>query len=76
MKVLEQIRLKGNKVAVICGLFTDADITSKIHTNIGDFRENEFFVETSKNCFSVAKTRHIVIFNVPETKQVTSIEFV
>ena len=76
MKVLEQINLSNNNVAVVCDLFPDSVITSKIKTNIGFFSDKEFFVEKPKNCFSMAKTRNIVIMNIPNTKPITSIEFV
>lgn len=74
MKVLERIVLPKNRMAIVCELFPDSDITSRIKTNIGEF--SDFFVEKPKNCFSVAKTRNIIFQNISSEKQITSLSFV
>jgi len=74
IKVKETFELNSEATVLVCEMFEDDIITTKIKSNIGHI--NRFEVEKIKNCFSVPATRNIVVFNLLKGDVVKNIEFV
>ena len=61
MKKVKEILKINNATVLVCDLFDDSEITSRIKTNLGVFYSPEFEVEAVKFCFDKPKTRHIIL---------------
>lgn len=73
IQVRETTQLNRNTFVLVCDMFPDDVVTKTIKTNLGTICN--FVVETPKECFSVPKTRDVLVYG-PECKKITHIEFV
>lgn len=73
IRVKETMKLNNNYTVLICDMFNDNIVTDKIESNLG-IHEN-FEVEGVKACFSIPKSRNIVIFDNLEGNDIRAIRF-
>lgn len=77
IRVLESFLIPHNnqKITIlVTDLFSDAEITSTIKSNIGV--HTEFRVEHMTHCFSEPKTRFIGFFGAEDYSQITEFRFI
>lgn len=73
IKVKESIKLHNKATVLVCDMFPDEDIKGTLISNVG--KHTKFEVEKPKNCFTVAKTRNIVLFGSDDYSKITTIKF-
>lgn len=73
IKVMEVTKLNSETIVLVCDMFLDSVVTKNIKTNSGII--SDFAIDTPKECFSLPKTRDILVYGVvPE--EITQIEFI
>lgn len=72
--VKEIFKVNKNITVLICDMFSDEDVTKTIKSNVGEHKS--FEVEAVQACFSVPKTRSIVMMGTGDFSKIKSIEFI
>ena len=73
IQVREITQLNSNTTVLVCDMFSDDIVTKTIKTNFGTVCN--FVVETPKECFSVPKTRDVLVYGLGCT-EINEIEFI
>ena len=73
INVLETFKLNTNACVLVCEYFEDNTISDKLMSNVENYEE--FEVEIIRNCFSVPKTRNIVLYGNYNLKDIKFVNF-